>query len=114
MPFTLALGLLVLIVNRQQSRVAEEQALQLATKVAEHSAAQVKAQLDEAITPVRTLAAASTSGEPPRSRTCASRRTDAPPAAPELKFPPLGKAYWDFDSFMKQMQGLDKPWLDKP
>jgi methyl-accepting chemotaxis protein len=53
---TLALGLLVLIVNRQQSRVAEDQALQLATKVAEHSAAQVKAQLDEAITPVRTLA----------------------------------------------------------
>jgi len=55
---TLALGLLIFIVNRQLSQVAEEQATQLATEVAAHSAAQVNAQLDEALLPARTLAQA--------------------------------------------------------
>jgi len=54
----LALGLVVFIVNRQLSRVAEEQATQLVTQVAEHSAAQVNAQLHEALLPARTVAQA--------------------------------------------------------
>jgi methyl-accepting chemotaxis protein len=53
---TLAVGLHVFTVNRQVSRVAEEQATQLATRVAEHSASLIKSRLEEAMLPARTVA----------------------------------------------------------
>lgn len=53
---SIALGLLVLVVSRQASRVAEEQANQLVTQMAERYARMVNAQLDASFSPVRTLA----------------------------------------------------------
>jgi methyl-accepting chemotaxis protein len=53
---TLILTLLALISNQRSSRLAEEQATQLATQVAQYHAAHIKAQLDEVMLPARTLA----------------------------------------------------------
>ncbi|NMO15532.1 methyl-accepting chemotaxis protein [Pyxidicoccus fallax] len=53
---TLALGVLVLVVSRQSSSVAEAQATELTTQMAERYAKAINAQLDAAILPVRTLA----------------------------------------------------------
>ncbi|WP_395837095.1 methyl-accepting chemotaxis protein [Cystobacter fuscus] len=53
---SLALGLLVLIVSRQSAQVAEEQANQLVTQMAERYARTVNSELDNAFIPVRTLA----------------------------------------------------------
>ncbi|HEX8435120.1 methyl-accepting chemotaxis protein [Archangium sp.] len=53
---SLALGILVLVVSRQSARVAEEQANQLATQMAERYARTVNSELDTAFMPVRTLA----------------------------------------------------------
>ncbi|HYH97028.1 methyl-accepting chemotaxis protein [Hyalangium sp.] len=55
---TLALGILVFVVNRRLSHVAEEQATQTATQVAERYSAMIKARLDEAMIPARTVAQA--------------------------------------------------------
>ncbi|WP_375773530.1 methyl-accepting chemotaxis protein [Archangium gephyra] len=55
---SIALGLLVLVVSRQSSRVAEEQANQLVTQMAERYARTVNSELDAAFIPVRTLAQA--------------------------------------------------------
>ena len=51
---TLVLGVLILGVNRQVSRVAEEQATQLATQIAEQAAVTISSQFDEAMIPART------------------------------------------------------------
>ncbi len=53
---SIALGLLVLVISRQSSSVAEEQANQLVTQMAERYARMVNAELDAAFVPVRTLA----------------------------------------------------------
>ncbi|WP_395836961.1 methyl-accepting chemotaxis protein [Cystobacter fuscus] len=53
---SIALGILVLVVNHQSSRVAEEQAGQTAMQMAERHARIIHAELDAAIIPVRTLA----------------------------------------------------------
>jgi methyl-accepting chemotaxis protein len=53
---SIALALLVLVISRQSSSVAEEQANQLATQLAERYARMVNAELDAAFVPVRTLA----------------------------------------------------------
>ncbi|MFY0577503.1 cache domain-containing protein [Cystobacter fuscus] len=53
---SLALSLLVLIVSRQSAQVAEEQANQLVTQMAERYARTVNSELDNAFIPVRTLA----------------------------------------------------------
>jgi len=53
---SLALALLVLVVSRQSSSVAEAQANQLVTQMAERYARMVNAELDAAFIPVRTLA----------------------------------------------------------
>jgi len=55
---TLALGLLVYTVNRRLSQVAEEQATQLATEVAERHSVMIKARLDEVMLPARVVAQA--------------------------------------------------------
>jgi methyl-accepting chemotaxis protein len=55
---TLVLGLLVLVVNRRLSEVAEAQAVQTSTQMAERNAARVKARLDEVMIPARTVAQA--------------------------------------------------------
>src|SRR5215217_5328294 len=55
---TLALGLLVFVVSRQSSRVAEQQATQTATQMAGLAAEQIHARLEEAMVPARTLAQA--------------------------------------------------------
>ncbi|WNG50547.1 methyl-accepting chemotaxis protein [Archangium minus] len=52
---SIALGVLVLVVNQQSSRVAEEQAGRLALQIAEHHAQLVTAELNAALVPVRTL-----------------------------------------------------------
>ncbi len=57
---SIALGLLVLVVSRQSSSVAEEQANQMVTQMAERYARMVNAELDAAFVPVRTLAQALT------------------------------------------------------
>jgi methyl-accepting chemotaxis protein len=53
---SVALGILVLVVSRQSSRVAEEQANQIVTQMAERYARMVNSDLDAAFMPVRTLA----------------------------------------------------------
>jgi len=53
---SIALGILVLVVSRQSSRVAEEQANQMVTQMAERYARMVNSELDAALMPVRTLA----------------------------------------------------------
>ncbi|HEX5744916.1 MAG TPA: hypothetical protein VFZ09_01655 [Archangium sp.] len=53
---SISLGILVLVVSRQSSRVAEEQANQLVTQMAERYARIVNSELDAAFMPVRTLA----------------------------------------------------------
>ena len=53
---SIALGILVLVVSRQSSRVAEEQANQMVTQMAERYASMVNSELDAAFMPVRTLA----------------------------------------------------------
>jgi methyl-accepting chemotaxis protein len=53
---TVALGILILVVSQQSSRVAEAQAQQIATEMAERYAGRINAQLDSAILPMRTLA----------------------------------------------------------
>jgi methyl-accepting chemotaxis protein len=53
---SIALGILVLVVSRQSSRVAEEQANQMVTQMAERYARMVNSELDTAFMPVRTLA----------------------------------------------------------
>ncbi|WNG42744.1 methyl-accepting chemotaxis protein [Archangium minus] len=55
---SITLGILVLVVNHQSSRVAEEQAGQTAMQMAERHAQIINAELDAAIIPVRTLAQA--------------------------------------------------------
>ncbi|WP_146209554.1 methyl-accepting chemotaxis protein [Vitiosangium sp. GDMCC 1.1324] len=55
---SIALGILVLVVNRQSSRVAEEQAGQTALQMAERHAQMINAELNAAIIPARTLAQA--------------------------------------------------------
>jgi methyl-accepting chemotaxis protein len=52
----LALALLVYVVSERSSRVAEEQARQLTAEMAERSAGVVRAQLEAALYPARTLA----------------------------------------------------------
>jgi methyl-accepting chemotaxis protein len=53
---SIALGILVLVVSQQSSRVAEEQANQLVTQMAERHAHVVNSELDAALIPIRTLA----------------------------------------------------------
>jgi methyl-accepting chemotaxis protein len=53
---SIALAILVLVVSRQSSRVAEEQAHQVVTQMAERHARTVNSELDAAFMPVRTLA----------------------------------------------------------
>ena len=53
---SIALGILVLVVSRQSSRVAEEQANQMVTQMAERYARLVNSEFDAAFMPVRTLA----------------------------------------------------------
>ncbi len=53
---TIALGILILVVNQRMSRVAEEQALQTATQEAERYSLAIKAKLDEVALPARTVA----------------------------------------------------------
>jgi methyl-accepting chemotaxis protein len=53
---TLSILPISFIGNQQTSRVAEAQATRLATEMAQHSSALLKAQLDEAMLPARTLA----------------------------------------------------------
>ncbi|WNG55708.1 methyl-accepting chemotaxis protein [Archangium gephyra] len=53
---SIALGILILVVSRQSSRVAEEQANQMVTQMAERYARLVNSELDAAFMPVRTLA----------------------------------------------------------
>jgi methyl-accepting chemotaxis protein len=55
---TLILISLAFISHQRSSRLAEEQATQLATQVARYHAAHIKAQLDEVMLPARTLAQA--------------------------------------------------------
>ena len=53
---SVALGILVLVVSRQSSRVAEEQANQMVMQMAERYARLLNSELDAAFMPVRTLA----------------------------------------------------------
>ncbi|OJT18213.1 hypothetical protein BO221_42835 [Archangium sp. Cb G35] len=53
---SIALGILILVVSRQSSRVAEEQANQMVTQMAERYARLVNSEFDAAFMPVRTLA----------------------------------------------------------
>ncbi|MBF5044341.1 hypothetical protein FGE12_18225, partial [Aggregicoccus sp. 17bor-14] len=55
---TLALGILVFVVSRQSSRVAEAQATQTATEMAGLAAERIHARLEEAMVPARTIAQA--------------------------------------------------------
>ncbi|MFY0564566.1 methyl-accepting chemotaxis protein [Archangium lansingense] len=53
---SIALAILVFVVSRQSSRVAEEQANQMVMQMAERYALMVNSELDDAFIPVRTLA----------------------------------------------------------
>ena len=55
---TLALGLLIFVVNRRMSQVAEEQAAQTVREVAGRHSALIKARLDEVMLPARIVAQA--------------------------------------------------------
>ncbi|MDY7226150.1 methyl-accepting chemotaxis protein [Hyalangium rubrum] len=52
----LALGLLVWVLNRELSHVAQSEASRIATQEAQHAADLINAQLDEAMIPARTIA----------------------------------------------------------